>query len=105
MEQPNKGSEFAALVKQGLENRDALRSCERHHFLPILDDNGDHFGYYRCAHCQGQVNTNTYDLYMQGKRDGAVDEVERVDAERADLVAGLSLGSDDADDCGGACKI
>lgn len=102
MEQPNKVSEMSALIKQGLENRDSLRSCGRHHFIPILDAAGDHFGYYRCTECGGQINTNTYDLYMQGKRDGATDEVDRIDAERADLVNGLSLGSED--ECDG-CKI
>lgn len=105
MEQSNKGSEITALVKQGLENRDKLFACERHHFAPILDDAGDHFGYYRCIECDGQVSAHTYDMYMQGKRDGAVDQVDKVDAERADMIAGLSLGSSDEDDCGGACKI
>lgn len=102
MEQPHKGSEITALIKQGLENRDNLRGCSRHHFLPVLDANGDHYGYYRCVECTGQINTNTYDMYMQGKRDGAVDEVERVDAERADLVQSLGFGNEDG--CEG-CKI
>lgn len=102
MEQPHKGSQITDAIRQGLENRDNLRGCKRHHFIPVLDSMGDHFGYYRCTECTGQINTNTYDMYQQGKRDGAVDEVERVDMERADLVQSLSLG--DEDDCEG-CKI
>ena len=100
MEQPHKGSEITALIKLGLENRDTLYGCQRHHFIPVLDKNGDHFGYFRCTECNGQINTLTYDMYMQGKRDGASDEVDRVDAERADLVQSLGdLGDDGCESC------
>ena len=75
MNEPNKGlltpEKAKELVQRALENRDALAACKGHEFFPIVDEAGDHYGYYRCAHCSGEVNGNTYTIYLQGVRDGA----------------------------------
>ena len=74
MNEPNKGlltpEQAKDLVKRALENRDALAACKDHEFFPIVDEAGDHYGYYRCAHCGGEINSNTHALYLQGVRDG-----------------------------------
>ena len=74
MNEPNKGlltpEQAKALVQRALDNRDSLAACKRHEFFPIVDGAGDHFGYFRCAHCGGEINGNTHALYLQGVRDG-----------------------------------
>ena len=74
MNEPNKGlltpEKAKELVQRALDNRDSLAACKRHEFFPILDGAGDHFGYFRCAHCGGEINSNTHALYLQGVRDG-----------------------------------
>ena len=74
MNEPNKGlltpEQAKALVQRALDNRDSLAACKRHEFFPIVDEAGDHFGYFRCAHCGGEINSNTHALYLQGVRDG-----------------------------------
>ena len=74
MNEPNKGlltpEQAVELVQRALENRDSLAACKRHEFFPIVDGAGDHYGYYRCAHCGGEINSNTHALYLQGVRDG-----------------------------------
>lgn len=74
MNEPNKGllthEKAQELVQRALDNRDSLAACKRHEFFPILDGAGDHFGYFRCAHCAGEINSNTHALYLQGVRDG-----------------------------------
>ena len=74
MNEPNKGllthEKAQELVQRALDNRDSLVACKRHEFFPIVDGAGDHFGYFRCAHCAGEINSNTHALYLQGVRDG-----------------------------------
>ena len=74
MNEPNKGllthEKAQELVQRALDNRDSLAACKRHEFFPIVDGTGDHFGYFRCAHCGGDINGNTHALYLQGVRDG-----------------------------------
>ena len=74
MNEPNKGlltpEQAKELVQRALENRDSLAACKRHEFFPIVDGTGDHFGYFRCAHCGGEINGNTHAPYLQGVRDG-----------------------------------
>ena len=74
MNEPNKGlltpEQAKALVQRALDNRDSLAACKKHEFFPIVDAAGDHFGYFRCAHCGGEINGNTHALYLQGVRDG-----------------------------------
>ena len=74
MNEPNKGlltpEQAKALVQRALDNRDSLAACKRHEFFPIVDGAGVHFGYFRCAHCGGEINGNTHALYLQGVRDG-----------------------------------
>lgn len=74
MNEPNKGQltldDAKELVKKALANRDALAGCDKHEFFPIVDAAGDHYGYFRCAHCAGEVNGNTHAIYLQGVRDG-----------------------------------
>ena len=74
MNEPNKGlltpEQAKDLVQRALDNRDSLAACKRHEFFPIVDGAGDHFGYFRCAHCGGEINGNTHALYLQGVRDG-----------------------------------
>ena len=70
MNEPNKGlltpEQAKALVQRALDNRDSLAACKRHEFFPIVDGAGVHFGYFRCAHCGGEINSNTHALYLQG---------------------------------------
>ena len=74
MNEPNKGlltpEQAKELVQRALENRNALAECIGHKFFPIVDAAGDHFGYFRCAYCGGEINGNTHALYLQGVRDG-----------------------------------
>ena len=74
MNEPNKGlltpEQAKELVQRALENRDALAAWKGHKFFPIVDAAGDHYGYFRCAHCAGEINSNTYAIYLQGVRDG-----------------------------------
>ena len=74
MNEPNKGllthEKAQELVQRALDNRDSLAACKRHEFFPIVDGAGDHFGYFRCAHCGGEINSITHALYLQGVRDG-----------------------------------
>ena len=74
MTEPNKGllthERALELIQRALDNRDSLAACKRHEFFPIVDGAGDHFGYFRCAHCGGEINSNTHALYLQGVRDG-----------------------------------
>ncbi len=74
MNEPNKGllthEKAQELVQRALDNRDSLAACKRHEFFPILVGAGDHFEYFRCAHCAGEINSNTHALYLQGVRDG-----------------------------------
>ena len=70
MNEPNKGlltpEQAKALVQRALDNRDSLAACKRHEFFPIVDGAGDHFGYFRCAHYGGEINSNTHALYLHG---------------------------------------
>ena len=74
MNEPNKGllthEKAQERVQRALDNRDSLAACKRHEFFPIRDGVGDHFGYFRCAHCGGEIDGNTHALYLQGVRDG-----------------------------------
>ena len=74
MNEPHKGlltpEQAVELVQRALDNRDSLAACKRHEFFPVVDGAGDHFGYFRCAHCGGEINGNTHALYLQGVRDG-----------------------------------
>lgn len=74
MNEPNKGlltpEQAKELVQRALENRDALAGCAGHKFFPIVDTAGDPYGFFRCAHCAGEINSNTHALYLQGVRDG-----------------------------------
>ena len=70
MNEPNKGlltqEKTLELIQRALDNRDSLAACKRHEFFPIVDGAGVHFGYFRCAHCGGEINSNTHALYLQG---------------------------------------
>ena len=74
MNEPNKGllthEKTLELIQRALDNRDSLAACKRHEFFPIVDGAGVHLGYFRCAHCGGEINGNTHALYLQGVRDG-----------------------------------
>lgn len=73
MNEPNKTSDLLASLQEKVEgevkNREAVLSCPKHKFWPIIDGQGIHTGGYRCAHCSGEVSEYIHRVYNQGKRD------------------------------------